>query len=157
MKNNVIKMMDNNEAQVSKTFAKNAKIYGTEEYRMWREFKAENPEYVMVVKTIKKNPDKKTTKNLKYENMRQFIKDQDNAEELLKEFEKEVRMSKIQSNPYRAVLAWFLQKFEGYDSYKKYFKELEEKNKKNNEENNNKNDEETTNVNIENMPSVANM
>lgn len=154
MKNNVIKMMDNNEAQVSKTFAKNAKIYGTEEYRMWREFKAENPEYVMVVKTIKKNPDKKTTKNLKYENMRQFIKEQDNADELLQEFEKEIRMSKIQSNPYRAVLAWFLQKFENYDSYKKFFKELEEKdNEKNNE---NEPDEETTNVNIENIPSAVN-
>ena len=43
MKKNVIKMMDDNQAQVSKTFAKNAKIYGTEEYRMWREFKVENP------------------------------------------------------------------------------------------------------------------
>ena len=63
MTKNTIKIMDNNEAQVSKTFAKNAKIYGTEEDRMWREFKAENPEYEMVVKTIKTNPDKKTNKN----------------------------------------------------------------------------------------------
>lgn len=146
MKKNTIKIMDNNEAQVSKTFAKNAKIYGTEEYRMWREFLAENPGYTMTTKTIKKNPDKRTNKNLKYENMRQFIKEQDNAEELLQEFEREIRMSKIQSNPYGAVLAWFLQKFKDYDSYKKFFKELEEKN-----------NEETTNVNIENMPSVANM
>ena len=146
MNKNVIKMMDDNQAQVSKTFAKKAKIFGTDEYKLWREFKAENPEYVMVVKTIKKNPDKRTTKNLKYENMRKFIKEQDNAEELLQEFEKEIRMSKIQSNPYKAVLAWFLQKFENYDSYKQFFKDLEEKEKA-----------ETTNVNIENMPSAANM
>ena len=140
--------MDDNQAQVSKTFAKNAKIYGTEEYKLWREFLAENPGYTMTTKTIKKNPDKRTNKNLKYENMRQFIKEQDNAEELLKEFEREIRMSKVQSNPYGAVLAWFLQKFEGYDSYKEFFKELEDKNNENNEE--------TTNVNIENMPSVVN-
>ena len=146
MNKNVLKMMDDNQAQVSKTFAKKAKIFGTDEYKLWREFKAENPEYVMVVKTIKKNPDKRTTKNLKYENMRKFIKEQDNAEELLQEFEKEIRMSKIQSNPYKAVLAWFLQKFENYDSYKQFFKDLEEKEKA-----------ETTNVNIENMPSAANM
>lgn len=146
MKKNVIKMMDDNQAQVSKTFAKNARIYGTEEYRMWREFLVENPGFTMTTKTIKKNPDKRTNKNLKYKNMRQFIKEQDNAEELLKEFEKEIRLSKIQSNPYRAVLAWFLQKFEKYDSYKQFFKDLEEKEKA-----------ETTNVNIENMPSAANM
>lgn len=146
MTKNTIKIMDNNEAQVSKTFAKNARIYGTEEYRIWREFKAENPEFVMVVKTIKKNPDKKTYKNLTYKNMRDFIKENDNKKkELEKEFDKQIRMSKIQSNPYRAVLAWFLQKFENYDSYKEFFKNLDEE----------KNSE-TTNVNIEDMPSVVN-
>lgn len=120
-------MMDNNEAQVSKTFAKNAKIYGSEEYRMWREFKAENPEYVMVVKTIKKNPDKETNKNLTYENMKLYISVQDNAEALLIEFERELILSKVQSNPYRSVLAWFKKTFKDYDSYKDFFKELEVK------------------------------
>ena len=145
MKKNVIKMMDDNQAQVSKTFAKNAKIYGTEEYRMWREFKAENPEYVMVVKTIKKNPDKETNKNLTYENMKLYISVQDNAKELLVEFERELTLSKIQSNPYRAVLAWFLQEFKDYDSYKKFFKDLEKQK-----------GSETKDVNIEKMPSVVN-
>ena len=137
--------MDDNQAQVSKTFAKNAKIYGTEEYRMWREFKAENPEYVMVVKTIKKNPDKETNKNLTYENMKLYISVQDNAKELLVEFERELTLSKIQSNPYRAVLAWFLQEFKDYDSYKKFFKDLEKQK-----------ESETKDVNIEKMPSVVN-
>ena len=145
MTKNTIKIMDNNEAQVSKTFAKNAKIYGTEEYRMWREFKAENPEYVMVVKTIKKNPDKETNKNLTYENMKLYISVQDNAKELLVEFERELTLSKIQSNPYRAVLAWFLQEFKDYDSYKKFFKDLEKQK-----------ESETKDVNIEKMPSVVN-
>ena len=117
MTKNTIKIMDNNEAQVSKTFAKNARIYGTEEYRIWREFKAENPEFVMVVKTIKKNPDKETNKNLTYENMRLYISEQDNAEELLQEFEKELRLSKIQASPYHAVLTWFKNNFKDYKSY----------------------------------------
>lgn len=117
MTKNTIKIMDNNEAQVSKTFAKNARIYGTEEYRIWREFKAENPEFVMVVRTIKKNPDKETNKNLTYENMRLYISEQDNAEELLREFEKELRLSKIQASPYHAVLTWFKKNFKDYKSY----------------------------------------
>lgn len=145
MTKNTIKIMDNNEAQVSKTFAKNARIYGTEEYRIWREFKAENSEYVMVVKTIKKNPDKETNKNLTYENMRLYISVQDNAEALLAEFERELIISKIQTNPYRAVLAWFLQEFKDYDSYKKFFKDLEKQK-----------GSETKDVNIEKMPSVVN-
>ena len=127
MNKNVIKMIDNNEAQVSKTFAKNAKIYGTDEYKLWREFKAENPEYVMVIKTIKKNPDKETNKNLTYENMKLYISVQENAEALLVEFERELILSKVQSNPYRAVLAWFKKTFKDYDSYKNFFKELEVK------------------------------
>ena len=76
----------------------------------------------MVIKTIKKNPDKETNKNLTYENMRIYISLQDNAKELLKEFDKQLKVSKIQENPYRSVLAWFKKKFKGYDSYKDYFK-----------------------------------
>lgn len=145
MAKTMIKIMENNKAQVSKTFAKNAKIYGTEEYRMWREFKAENPEYVMSVKTIKKNPNKETNKNLTYENMRLYISVQENAEALLAEFERELIISKIQTNPYRSVLAWFKQKFKGYDSYKKFFKEIEEQKNA------------MINISLANMPSVANM
>ena len=144
--NNKIIYINDDEAMVSKKFEKNARVYGTPEFNLWREYKKDFPNAVMITKSIKKNPNKRTNKNLTYENMRQFIKEQDNAKELLQEFEKEIRMSKIQSNPYRAVLAWFLQKFEGYDSYKEFFKNLDEQN-----------NSETTNVNIENMPSAANM
>lgn len=144
---NKITYINDEKAMVSKKFEKNASVYGTPEFKLWREYKKEFPNAVMTTKSIKKNPDKRTNKNLKYENMRLFIKEQDNAEELLKEFEREIRLSKIQSNPYRAVLAWFLQKFGNYDSYKQFFKDLEEKEKA-----------ETTNINIEeNMPSAANM
>lgn len=143
--NNKIIYINDNEAMVSKKFEKNARVFGTPEFKLWREYLKEFPNAKMVTKSIKKNPNKRTNKNLKYENMRQFIREQDNAEQLLEEFEKEIRMSKIQSNPYKAVLAWFLQKFENYDSYKEFFKNLDEE----------KNSE-TTNVNIEDMPSVVN-
>jgi hypothetical protein len=39
------------------------------------------------------------------------------------EFEKQIALSKVQNNPYRSVLAWFIQKFENYDSYKNFFAE----------------------------------
>ena len=60
-------------AQVSKAFAKNACIFGTEEFKLWREYKAVYPKAQMVVKTIKKNPNKKTRRNMTYsQRMRLF-------------------------------------------------------------------------------------
>lgn len=114
-------------AQVTKSFEKRARIYNTEEYKLWRAFEQENPNAIMTTKNIKKNPDKKTTKNLTYENMKLFISAQPKAEERMKEFERQLKISKVQKNPYRAVLAWFLKEFEDYDSYKKFFEELKKK------------------------------
>ena len=130
-KNLTITIVEENEnaviAQVTKKFEKNARIFGTEEYKLWREFKQDCPNAVMTTKSIKKNPDKKTNKNLTYDNMRAYIKEQDNADELIQQFEREIKLSKIQTSPYRAVLAWFQQTFENYDNYKVFFKELAEK------------------------------
>lgn len=125
MKKNTIKMISENEAQVSKAFEKKARIYGTPEYRQWREFLAENPGFTMTTKTIKKNPNKKTTLNLKYENMETFIDEQENKDILKAEFEKVKRMSKVQKNPYKYVLDWFEKKFEGYESFETFIKNVE--------------------------------
>ena len=122
MMKNTIKMIDETTAQVTKAFAKKAVIFGTEEYKLWKAYREDFPKAQMVTKTIKKNPNKKTNnKNMTYENMVAYIKTQENSKQLLEEMEKQIQMAKVQSNPYRAVLAWFEQKFEGYDSYKDYF------------------------------------
>jgi len=126
MTKNAIRYINDNEAQVTKAFAKQAVIFGTDEYKLWKAYHEDFPTAKMIAKSIKKNPNKKTTKNLTYDNMRAYIKEQDNAEVKLDELEKQIRISRIQSNPYRAVLAWFEQSFTGYDSYKAYFSKLVE-------------------------------
>ena len=123
MKRNQIMFNDNNEAVVTKAFQKQARIYGTEEYKLWKKVLSENPNVTMTVKTIKKNPDKKTYKNLTYANMEKYIKTQANSEELLEKLRMERERSEIQTNPYRSVLAWFLKEFPDYDSYKEFFNE----------------------------------
>jgi hypothetical protein len=76
----------------------------------------------MVLKSIKKNPNKQTsTKNMTYENMAMFIRVQDDSKTLMIEFKKQIALSKVQTNPYRCVLAWFKQTFEEYDNYKAFF------------------------------------
>ena len=124
MKKIAPKFVDEKHVQVTKEFAKNARIFGTPEYKLWKEIRQDCPDAEMVTKNIKKNPNKKNdTKNMTYERMAIYIREQDGAEALMIEFKKQISLSKVQNNPYRSVLAWFIQKFENYDSYKNFFAE----------------------------------
>ena len=128
MQKNAPRFVSENEVQVTKEFAKNARIFGTPEYKMWKEIKLDCPDAKMVLKSIKKNPNKQTsTKNMTYENMAMFIRVQDDSKTLMIEFKKQIALSKVQTNPYRCVLAWFKQTFSDYDGYKKFFEEEAQK------------------------------
>ena len=126
MMKNAIRTINDTEAQVTKAFAKKAVIFGTEEYKLWKAYRQDFPEATMVTKTIKKKANKKVeTRNMKYENMAAYIRTLDDAEEQMAKFEKAVKQSKVQANPYRFVLAWFQKTYEGYDAeYKAYFEKL---------------------------------
>ena len=116
------RFIDESHVLVTKQFAKNAMIFGTPEYKLWSEIRRDREDAVMVTKTIKKNPNKKNnTKNMTYERRAIYIREQDEAATLMVEFKKQVALSKVQTNPYRCVLAWFKQTFENYDSYKLFF------------------------------------
>ena len=122
MKKNAPRFVDDIHVLVTKEFAKNARIFGTPEYKVWKEIRLDCPTAEMVTKTIRKNPDKRTsTKNMTYENMAFYIQEQNNAATLMVEFKKQIALSKVQTNPYRCVLAWFRKTFENYDSYKAFF------------------------------------
>ena len=118
------KFVDDTHVQVTREFAKNARIFGTPEYKLWKEIRQDCPEAEMVLKSINKNPNKKNdTKNMTYERMAIYIREQDEAATLMVEFKKQIALSKVQTNPYRCVLAWFKQTFQDYDSYKAFFTE----------------------------------
>lgn len=46
----VIKMLSKTEAQVTKAFAKNAVIFGTDEYKLWKEYRKDFPDAKMVTR-----------------------------------------------------------------------------------------------------------
>ena len=122
------RFVNDTQVQVTKEFAKNARIFGTPEYKMWKEIKLDCPDAEMVFKSIKKNTSKRnSTKNMTYERMAMYIREQDGAKTLMVEFKKQIAMSQVQTNPYRCVLAWFKQKFSSYDSYKAFFEEESQK------------------------------
>lgn len=121
----VIRYINDTTAQVTKAFEKKACIFGTEEFKLWREYKKEFPKAKMVTKSIKKNPDQKNRRNMTFANMKAYIATQPNAEELKKEFETMKERSKIQKSPYQYVLSWFEAKFDGYNDLDQFMAEKE--------------------------------
>ena len=122
-----IRYIDDNTAQVTKAFEKKACIFGTEEFKLWREYKKEFPKAQMVTKSIKKNPNQKNRRNMTYENMVAYINTypEKEAKKLMEEYETIQKRSKIQKSPYQYVLSWFETKFEGYDDLDQFMAEKE--------------------------------
>lgn len=114
------------EARVTKAFAKNACIFGTEEFKLWREYKTIYPKAKMEIKTIKKNPNKKTRRNMTYTNMEAFIGTLDSSEVLLAQFAVIRQRSLIQKSPYQYVLDWFESSFADEISMKDFMEQKEE-------------------------------
>lgn len=101
MNNSTIKITKNNNGLVTKVFAENAKIFGSSEFKAWREFLEVFPNAKMVVEKKNNNSNSKLT----YKNMEIYIKDK--KPELKKEFDNMRKISKIQRSPYNYVLYWF--------------------------------------------------
>ena len=118
-----IRYIDDNTAQVTKAFMKQASIFGTDEFKLWREYKKEFPGAKMVTKSITKNPNQKTRRNMTFANMETFINTRTDAKDLMDEFETVKKRSKIQKSPYQYVLEWFETKFESYDDLEAFMKE----------------------------------
>lgn len=120
MRNLKIKITKDKNGLVTKEFAKQANIFGTPEYKSWREFLEVYPNAEMQTKDIKRNPDKKTFRNLTYNNITVFINAQDNAEGILKEFDKQLELAKIQKSPYHYVVDWFVKRFPNYTDHEAF-------------------------------------
>ncbi len=121
----VIRYIDDTTAQVTKAFEKKACIFGTEEFKLWREYKAMFPKAQMVTKSINKNPNQKNRRNMTFKNMEEYIQTQPNAKELGEEFKTIKKRSKIQKSPYQYVLSWFEAKFEGFNDLDQFMAQKE--------------------------------
>ena len=101
---------DFTKAYVSATFMKKAHVYGSREYMMLKEFRAENPDIIVAVRKSASG----NTGSLSYENMERYIKSRPDAEKLLKEFKRVREESVIQRNRHLYVKNWFVAMFPDY-------------------------------------------
>lgn len=98
---------------VTKAFMKEAETYDSDAYNTLMILKADLPD--MRIVAPKANRKGKKRDNLTYANMITFINCQNNAEILLKEFEKVKELASGQGgNAYQNVKRWFLATFPNY-------------------------------------------
>ena len=97
---------------VSKDFLQKAGQFGTPEFREALQMKADFPDYFLVERTIKRNPQKRTYGHLTYEKMENFIQGRETeADKALAEFEAIKRWARTQNAAYAKVKKWFLDKY----------------------------------------------
>ena len=135
MKKQIMMNDDYTQAYATKAFLNKAKYFGSPEWEELRKFKIECPNVKLIPRksTSKKTSD---THNLTYDNMRKYLGTMENSKELMIKLDTTIIQSKVQKNPYRFVLAWFLKTFEGYTAnYEQFFKDLNEKQGKNGADN----------------------
>ena len=100
---------------LTKRFYKAASILNSPEYKELMQARRDNPTFSIVLREIKRKENKNSYRNLTYGNMRTFIEnyemDDDVRADRLKEFEKVMALSKVQSGPYAYVKAWFLKMY----------------------------------------------
>lgn len=109
MKNRQIILTKDKNGLVTKAFTKQARIFGTPEYRMWQDFLKDFPNAKMVVKKAKRKSTQNRFTNLTYENMIEHISGLENADKLLIEFNKIKAIAKFKGNPHYYVKKWFIE------------------------------------------------
>jgi hypothetical protein len=69
---NYLKVDDRNRQLImDRAFDKNRRIVGSKEYDLLQRAKADNPQYSVVLRHIKSNPEKQTYRHLTYDYMRE--------------------------------------------------------------------------------------
>lgn len=106
----------NNTITVTKAFMKKAENFGSKEYKQMMEIKSDSvlSNYKLIVRSIKKNPEKESYRNLTYKNMETYISTLNLSTIYMAEYEVAKQRSKIQKSPYKYMVKWFIETFPNY-------------------------------------------
>ena len=104
----------NNTLTMSKSFEDALNNPASEEYKLWKQLRADFPSMTIIRKTRRTSKKARPNKNLTYKHMEQYMSVFENADELLAQFEVVKTCSLGQSNHYKFVLDWFKAQFPNY-------------------------------------------
>ena len=116
MKNSLKVNFLTGEIVMDRTFASLCANTNSIEYTHLQEVRRDYPEYKVVTRTIKRNPNKETYKGLTYEYMQDYIlrhESEDTALEVIKEFNELRTISRCHKRGmrYPTIKRWFLNKY----------------------------------------------
>jgi hypothetical protein len=115
---NYLKVDDRNRQLImDRTFDKNRRIVGSNEYDLLQRAKADNPQYSVVLRHIKTNPEKRVYKHLTYDYMREYILRHPNSKERMAELEEMILRAKCHAIRYPKVKEWFLGAYSNIDDF----------------------------------------
>jgi hypothetical protein len=98
--------------EITKSFEKQASVYGSQAYNELREARAEFPTYRLAIKTRKSSSG---FKGMDYDFMVAYIEKHDNAEERKADFDK-LRANNL---PYGEIKDWFVTTYPIFKDFKK--------------------------------------
>lgn len=104
-------------------FANATKEYGTEEYKILQNIRRDLPNIKVVKRAGRKQTTCNASKRLTYKNMQEYIRVQENAEQLLASFMLARIESKCAKSPYAFVRDWFVKQFPDYQECKVFDRE----------------------------------
>ena len=123
---NVLKINHENTTIVmDRTFAKKSTVVGSIEYYKLQMARRDYPEYRVVRREIKKNPNKESYRGLTYEYMERYILTHPKKEMMLKKYKEMLLLSECHSIRYPQIKKWFL---ESYPEVVNYFAKTDENN-----------------------------
>lgn len=112
-----------NTIYVNYKFADASKKRGTDEYNLMQELREELPNFKIEKRAGRKQTTCNASKRLTYANMEEYIRVQDNADELMAYFEIAKAESKKENSPYAFVRDWFVKQFPNYRECKVFERE----------------------------------
>jgi hypothetical protein len=122
MKNTLKINHDERKIIMDRTFAKFAENTRSEEYAHLQQVRKDYPSYAVILRKIKKNPNKKTYNKLTYQYMEDYIATHETPEqekEVLAEFHDMIFISQCHSKAYRypTIKKWFLNRYPEITDY----------------------------------------
>lgn len=111
MKNYVKIDCENRKIIMDRTFAKNAKVVGSEEYNLLQTARKDYTGFDVVTRTIKRNSQKKCYHGLTYDYMEKYIMSHEKSKERKKEFDELRLIAACHSKRYPTIKKWFLEQY----------------------------------------------
>jgi len=109
---------ETNTIKMDRIFAKRVEDTYSEEYKHLQEVRKQYPDYKVIRRTIKRNPNKECYRGLTYKYMESYIESHDDDTNSIMEKYKELRLhAECHSIRYPNIKAWFLNQFPEIDSF----------------------------------------